>query len=103
MSDAPLSAGAWAILRALVLGIEIRESDDGWRAFGPGPNHFVGVDASHLSELISCGFIGLDLKGSCSVAVVSESGSKALAEKSGQETSEIFKHLKYVSLNPKTY
>jgi hypothetical protein len=61
------------------------------------------VDASHISELISFGFIALESRGSQSFAVVSETGSKALAERTAREIREIFRHLKYAKLEPKTY
>jgi hypothetical protein len=106
VSGAPLSAGAWEILRALVLGVQIRQSDaGGWRTVEPWHQDSEGgslVDASHIGELISCGFIVLDLRGSQSFAVVSETGSKALGERSAREIKATLRSLNFVKLKPKT-
>jgi hypothetical protein len=102
MSDASLSDGAWAILRALVVGIQIRESVDGWSAFGIGQRRSAGVDSSHISELLASGFIAFTSRGSESFVTVSESGLEALKELQRQEIREFRKCLKSAKLEPKT-
>jgi hypothetical protein len=105
MTGAPLSAGAWELLRALVLGVQIHQSLDGWRATDPWQtdSEFGSrVDDSHISELISCGFIAFDSSGSRCFAVASETGSEALAERSAREIKATFQFLNFVNLKRKT-
>src|ERR1700722_2335178 len=105
MTGASLSPDAWEILRALVLGVKICESDTGdWRVIEPWhPDSKTGslVDASHISELTSCGFIAFDSSGSRCFVVASEAGSKALSERSSREIKAMFQSLRFLKLKRK--
>lgn len=99
--SAPLSAGAWEVLRALVLGVQIRESWDGWRAVDPCQidSEFGScVDDSHISELHAFGFIDFTHRGSVKLLAVSEAGLKALEERQRREIDELRKCLRSVKL-----
>jgi len=55
--SAPLSAGAWEVLRALTLKIRIREFVDGWQAVGPWQEPTTSqLDSGVVRELLDHGF-----------------------------------------------
>jgi hypothetical protein len=95
--------GAWAILRARTPGIQIHESVEGWSAFGHLQDWSAGVDASHISELLACCFIGFVYRGSEKFVVLPEAGSKALEKQNDREISEWRKCPTSVKLEPQTY
>jgi len=85
-ADAPLSVGAWEILRALALGIRIREFADGWQAVGPWQEpSSSGIDSVAMTQLIDAGFVERQTLGIGCYAAVTDAGQKALSEKSDRE------------------
>lgn len=77
MIGAPLSAEAYEVLRALVLGLELRETSDGWAFVGPWQNSaHSGVSSAVMGELLSGGFV---LRGGGSRAELTNVGVEARA------------------------
>jgi hypothetical protein len=92
MTTAPLSAGAWEVLRALVLGIRIREFSDGWRAVGPWQNpSSSGIDTDTMGELLNAKFVERQTLGIGHYAIATDSGQRALSVKTAAEIKSALK------------
>lgn len=86
MSGASLSPGAWEIMRALAMGVELREFETGWQAVGPWQEpSSSGVDPSCIGELLEAGFVAHETRGVGRYASITKTGKKALAEKNQGE------------------
>jgi hypothetical protein len=93
MSGVPLSAAAWEILRALVLGIRIREFADGWRAVGPWQEPTSsGIASAVMDELLHAGFIQRETLGVGHYASITKAGESVLSDKT---TSDIRNAIKW--------
>ena len=75
MSAPPLSAAAYEVLRALVLGLELRETSQSWAFVGPWqiPARS-GVPGAVMDELLSGGFVR---RGNGSCAELTAAGIEA--------------------------
>src|ERR1700683_2839211 len=95
MSGAPLSTGAWETLRALALGVRIREFADGWRAVGPWQEpSSSGISSPVIGELLGAGFVLRETLGLGCYLALTGGGSKALRDQKSREIRESIEWLR---------
>jgi hypothetical protein len=77
--SAPLSALAIEVLRAVALGLRLRETEIGWQFVGPFQNPGTSrVDTAAVSSLLDGGFLHVGPTGELSLT---EGGERALAKR----------------------